>query len=301
MFLAATVSGAVTNAPAGSTNAVSRTPTTPREIYNAGTRNLRAAKYREAEALLESALTTQDEAIQPAALYNLGHVRFNQGLEELKKGPAAGGAAAKGQEEAQRADSAIQLANVALAENNVQKMVDAYIRGRGQRRELKAALSAVKKALDVFGATLRKWQRSAGDFRGAAELNPKDEDASHNARVVDQCIARLVDSLRELQSAAAMAGSKNQELGQKLKELKGRIPAPDMPPGAAGDDEEDEDEPQGPKPGEKEGPSQEGKEMRLSAEEASWLLDGYKLGGDRRLPMGQERQAQPKDRPRRPW
>jgi hypothetical protein len=74
-----------------------------------------------------------------------------------------------------------------------------------------------------------------------------------------------------------------------------------MPPGAAGDDEEDEDEPQGPKPGEKEGPSQEGKELRLSSEEASWLLDGYKLGGDRRLPMGQERTAQPKDRPRRPW
>ncbi len=34
--------------------------------------------------------------------------------------------------------------------------------------------------------------------------------------------------------------NKNQQLSDALKKLKGRIPAPDMPPGAAGDEEEDE-------------------------------------------------------------
>ena len=61
-----------------------------------------------------------------------------------------------------------------------------------------------------------------------------------------------------------------------------------MPPGAAGeDDEDDEDQPLGPKPGQEEGPAKDGKEMPLSPEQAGWLLDTYRLDSERRLPMGQ--------------
>src|SRR3954451_16866539 len=69
------------------TNAVSvePAPSTPREFFNAGTRRLREGKLREAEAFLESALNSQIQNLQPSALYNLGEVRFNQGIEELKK------------------------------------------------------------------------------------------------------------------------------------------------------------------------------------------------------------------------
>ena len=86
-----------------------------------------------------------------------------------------------------------------------------------------------------------------------------------------------------------------------MKKLKGRIPAPNMPPGAAGDDEEEEDQPLGPQPGQEEGPSKDGQEMDLSPEQAGWLLDAYRLDTERRLPMGQGPAAQPRDRSRPTW
>jgi hypothetical protein len=96
-------------------------------------------------------------------------------------------------------------------------------------------------------------------------------------------------------------GDKNEKLGEAMKKLKGRIPAPDMPPGAAGDDEEEEDQPLGPKPGQDEGPSKDGKEMTLSPEQAGWLLEAYRLDSERRLPMGQGPAAEPRDRSRPTW
>lgn len=276
-------------------------PASPREFFNAGTQKLREGKLREAEAFSESALAGQNDRLQPPALYNLGHVRFKQGVEELKKGPAGGAAADRGRGAARTGDEAIRSADEALAGNDLEQMVAAYLRGRGSRREIRAAMTAVKKAMDAHKATLNKWQRASGDFRGTVELKRTDADAQHNADVVDQCIAKLVDSLRELEQMANALGNKKQELGDKLKQLKGRIPAPNMPPGAAGDDEEDEDEPKGPQPGQKEGPSKEGKEMTLSQEQAGWLLDSFKLDSERRLPMGQGPEAQPKDRNRPDW
>ncbi len=118
---------------------------------------------------------------------------------------------------------------------------------------------------------------------------------------MDRYIAKLVDSLHELQQSANGMGDKKDKLGDALKQLKGRIPAPDMPPGAAGDDEEDEDQPFGPKPGQEEGPTKDGKEMTLSPEQAGWLLEAYRLDSERRLPMGQGTTAEPKDRSRPTW
>src|SRR5215471_18634340 len=59
-------------------------PQTPREFFNAGTQKLREGKLREAEALFESALAAQNEQLQPQTMFNLGHVRYDQGVEELK-------------------------------------------------------------------------------------------------------------------------------------------------------------------------------------------------------------------------
>jgi len=297
LLLALTSLGTTPSAPAPEP----APPATPREFYNAGTRQLSAGKLREAEASLETALASQNQRLQPPALYNLGLVRFGQGVEELKKGPAAKPTAARGQAVIEQADAAIRQAGEALAGNDVQKMVAAYLRGRGMRKELKAATEAVRRALQVHGTALGKWERSSGDFKSASELNSADSDAQHNAEVLDRCIAKLVDSLRELQQCMNGMGDKKQQLDDALKQLKGRIPAPDMPPGAAGDDEEEEDQPLGPKPGQEEGPSKDGQEMPLSREQAGWLLDGYKLGGERRLPMGEGAPAQPRERSRLPW
>jgi len=91
------------------------------------------------------------------------------------------------------------------------------------------------------------------------------------------------------------------ELGEKMKELKGRIPEPDMPPGAPGEEEEEEEQPKGPEPGQEEGETREGKEMPLTPEQAEWLLESFKLDANRRLPMGQEATEPTKPRERLPW
>jgi hypothetical protein len=287
---------------AASNSKPSSTPNTPVEFFNAGTRELRDGKLPEAEASLQTALSSQDSRLQPPALYNLGHVRFGLGLDELKKGPATKPIRDRGSAAARNAGDATRDADAALASDDVQKMVMSYLRGRGARRELKAATEAVKRAMQSQGAALSKWERSSGDFKSAVELDPKDSDAQHNADVVDRYIAKLVDSLRELQELNAAMGSKGEELKEKLKQLKGRIPAPDMPPGAAGDEDEDQDVPNGQQQGQKEATTrQHGEEMTLSPEQAGWLLNGYKLDSEHRLPMGQESTAPPKDRSGRTW
>jgi len=293
---------ALTLAASGDANAPAPAPSNTRELFNAGTRNLRGGKLQEAEALLESTVASQNTRLQPDALYNLGHVRFSQGIEELKKGPPAGPTKARGQAAAEQADSAIHSADQALQQTDLQTLVAAYQRGRGARKELKAARAAVKKAMEAHQKTMAKWMRASGDFRSTTELVSNNSDAAHNADVVDRCIARLADMLQELQAMANAMGQKQQDLGEKMKQLKGKMPNGEMP-GGAGDDEEDEDSPFGLPPGQKEGPSKEGEQqqMTLTAEQAGWLLEGYKLDSERRLPMGQGQEAQPKDRNRPDW
>jgi tetratricopeptide (TPR) repeat protein len=161
-------------------------PASPREYFNAGTRQLSAGKLREAEASLETALASQDQWLQPPALYNLGIVRFGQGLEELKKGPAAKPAVTRGQSATQQGDEALHQAEGALASNDVLRMVAAYMRGRGARKELKGATEAVQRALKAHGSTLARWERSSGDLKSTLELNRADSDARYNAEIVDR-------------------------------------------------------------------------------------------------------------------
>ena len=297
---------ALTNA---TTNAVSpvmvRAPESAREFYNLGTQQFRARKLAEAETSFQAALARQEESVQPLALYNAGHVRFAQGGEELKKGPSAKSTTTSGGQATDAATGASQNATEALASEDVQKMVAAYMRGRGAKKELRSALSSVQRAMEAHVKTLLKWRRSLGDFQSAVELNPADTNATHNAQVVERAIAELVDRLRQMQQMAMAGLGAKTRLDDLLEQLKGRIPKPNMPPGAAGDDSEDE-------PGGMsleeirdlvEGASKAGQEMEvpLSPEEAGSLLDGFKLGGNRRLPMSDGGKAEPKDRKRRNW
>jgi len=295
-------------APTNATAPPEPEPVTARDCFNAGTRQLRDGKLREAEALLQDALARQEAKLQPPALYNLGHVRFGQGKEELKKSLSAEAAGGQGRTATRRAAQAIDRGVDALGGNDLQKLVLAYLNGRGARRQLLAATAAVSRALETHGAALRKWQRALGDFRGAAELNPADTNAQHNAECVEREIARLVDSLRELQQMAAAMGATQPELDRILQQLKGRIPQSLMPPGAAGEEEDEGEAGQGTRPdsrdfptGSREGPAKEGAETIISPEAARWLLEAFNPDGNRRLPMGMDEQAQPKDRNRRNW
>jgi TolA-binding protein len=289
-----------------STSADSReaaAPATPRELYNAGTRHFKSGKLREAEALLETALASQDEGLQTPVLYNLGHIRFSQGKEELKKGPSAKAAVSRSEAAVEEGGAAVRDIDDALASNEMDKMVAAYLHGRGKRHELKTARAAVLEALKAHQATLAKWERSTGDFKSAVELDSSQADARFNSEVVDRRIAQLVDSLRKMQQQLRKCNGMCDKLGAKMKQLKGRIPGSQVP-GGPGDEEEDEDAPTGPPKDQKEVASKDGKEnkdMLLSPEQAAWLLEGFKLDSERRLPMGQEKSGQPRTRSLKPW
>ena len=53
--------------------------------------------------------------------------------------------------------------------------------------------------------------------------------------------------------------------------------------------------------GAKEAPAREGEEMQLTPEQAGWMLETFRLDSERRLPMGMNDQAQPRDRNRPTW
>jgi Tfp pilus assembly protein PilF len=302
---------AQTNSTAVSTNTAPAAPAplphTPREFFNAGTQQFRAGKLKEAEAALQIAVASNRERIQPPALYNLGHVRFEQGAEALKQ--AADAPATR-----QRADAAtawgadaLRAADAALASDNLSEIISAYIQGRGAKKELKAATEAVKKAMETYGAVLTRWQRSSGDFKSALELEPSRTDAQFNAEVVDRNIAALIDKQAMMKQAGQGAGDKLDQLKEKMKQLKGKIPDGELP-GAPGDDEEEEDDGDQPKePQKQDGPGREreakqGLQILITEEEALRLLESFQLDANRKLPMGGEGDpGKPVDRKGRDW
>jgi hypothetical protein len=276
-------------------------PATPEAMFNAGTRQLRAGKLPAAEDLLQGAVASQDPRLQPLALYNLGCTRVAEGAEFLKQGkdPAGRTNPVRVDGLTDQADDASRLIDDAIASANEEKMVQAYLHGGGVHRETSAATKAVRKALESQRQTLAKWQRAAGDFRSAVEMEGTDADALYNAGATERAIAALVDKLNQLQQSAARMNAAGHQLGEKLQKLKGMIPAPDMPPGAPGDD--DDEDMQGLQPGQQEGEGKTGEEIKISAEEAQQLLNGYKLGGDHPLRMGDEGTKKPKNPTGKNW
>jgi hypothetical protein len=278
---------------ADETNSVA--PVTARDFYNAGTKLLAAKKFADAELMFQSALNAQDERLQPMALYNLGHTRFAEGVEFLKKGPDAQKVSAQGNAALAAGQNALRSGESALAQNDLDKMIAAYLEGRGARHELRDAEKAVQAAMEAYGKTLSKWQRAADDFKSSAELNPADTNATRNAEIVERGIAKLVDSLRQMQAMLGALGQQRQDLAKMLGKLKGQIPGPDAPPGAPGDDgEEDDDGKNGVQPdslaGQKENAPREGEEapIPLSPNQAGQILDGLSLDGSRRLTMSDQ-------------
>ena len=270
-----------------------------RRSFNQAANLLKNGKFRETETLLESVVAAQREKWQPPALYNLGHARFAEGLEELQKTEQAGPLAARGSATAMKGEEAASDAADALQGNNLRRLVNSYTQGRGALRDLRSSIKAVTQALKFHAAALNRWERASSDWKGAFEMDAANRDAKHNAEVADRHIARLIDSIRQLQQALqAMQGSR-ENLKQMMGKLKGRIPEENMPPGAAGDDDEDEEGGDMPPSGQQEAPNLEGEERPISPEEAGWILEGFKTGEDRRLPMGQDQQQpRPQNRAR---
>jgi hypothetical protein len=278
----------------------------PRELYNDGTRKLGEGKLSEAESSLNDAVASQDERIQPSALYNLGLTRFRQGTNELTNAPDAHTLDSQSSHASRTGAGAIHDIDNALAGDDVQAMVSAYLRGRGARRELKSAIAAVQQAMDTYGVVLAKWRRASGDFRSTVELRPSDTDAQRNADLTDRYIARLVDQLTMMMQQQGGMQQQREELRKKMGQLKGRIPDQSGPPMAGDDGDDDEDEgkkpPKPPQLGEQDGPIKNGHEMQWTLEEARQLLDLLQLDKDRQLYLGgSDENDKPRDRRGRDW
>src|SRR5580698_2252289 len=119
-------------------------PVTARDFFNAGTEQLAAKKYTEAEELFESALASQDANVQPPALYNLAHARFADGMAALKKGPSEQSITPQGNDADLEASSALQRGAAALAENDMSKLIAAYMDGLGARHDVRGAEAALR-------------------------------------------------------------------------------------------------------------------------------------------------------------
>lgn len=280
------------------------TPQSPREFYNDGTQHLRDDKLREAESSLQMAVASNDERVQPPALYNLAHVRFKQGVEALKDAPDAQAAKARGDTANALGGKALQDAEAALAGGGVEAITRAYMQGRGARKQLTAAMDAVKKAMEAHGLVLRRWQRASGDFKSAYELRPALADAQSNAEAVDHQIAALVDQQEQMQQCMKSMGGKKDDLKKKMQELKKKMPegAQKQGMGEEDDDEDNKDQPpKEPQMGDQEKQTQEGQRMELTREEAMRLLESLKLDANRKLSMGDKESGNPKDRKGKDW
>jgi tetratricopeptide (TPR) repeat protein len=278
-----------------------KVPVTPREFFNAGTRRLAEGKLREAENYFQAALAEQQIPLQAPALHNLGHVRYQQGAEELKKSPESNAAMQRSQRALERGDAALRQAEDALLGEDEQKLIRAYLNGRGARRELRETMDLVRRALEAHGAALQKWQRALGDFQSALELNPADPKAPENIKIIEEAIARLLDKMRQMAQLGQMMGQQRQALGDLMSEIRGRVPAMNAPPGEDGEEEEEDDAPYGPREGQEQRRGPDGEERGLSPEEAGWLLESFQLGGNRQLPMGQGEPKEPRERKGRNW
>jgi hypothetical protein len=278
-------------------------PTSPQDLYNQGTKKLNEGKFRDAIKPLHEAVASQDEKVQELALYNLGHAQFYEGKRQLEGKPnQEGDALAK--EACANGAAAIEAADGALAGWDLQALVSAYMQGRGARKELKAATEAVKRALESDAAVLETWGKSSGDFKSAYELNRSDTDAQSSADVVDRAIARLVDTLKLRMQSSQCTKKTRETLGQKMADIKKRLPKELKQQCENGEEDEEEDSdkpPKEPKAGQQEPKQKDGKEKLLTAEEAARLLDMLRLDGNRKLPLGMNDTAAPKDRKRRDW
>lgn len=216
----------------------------PREIYNEGTRKLREGKLNEAEAILQNAVASQNAGVQAEALYNLGEARFQQGMQEYTNAPDGRPIVAKSALADEHAGTAIKAADDALAGDDMQAMLSAYLHGRAARKELRAAMEAVKRAMDAYGVVLAKWQRASGDFKSTAELRTADTDARTNAEVVDRWIEDVLNRQKMLMSGQEQMQQKSDELSKQIQELKQKQP---------------EDSQQQPRPGQQKKPGQDDK------------------------------------------
>jgi tetratricopeptide (TPR) repeat protein len=273
----------------------------PRADYNRGVESLEKKLLRDAESWLLRSLAAQKQPLQPPALYNLGHVRFQQGSELLEGEPPREPILGRGESATDDADGALSRADRALQTGDLMAIIEAYLSGRISRKELRLANEDVQRALDLYGSVLVRWRRSLGDFRSSDELKP-DDDSKFNARVVERRIEELLKKAKELEELREALGQMRAELKEKLAELRSKIPDGMLPRGQGDDEEEDEDQSQPtPESGWQDQAGREGERRGITPEMAQQILEALGLTGDRKLPLGEGEKQPPRDPNAKDW
>lgn len=213
-------------------------------LYNKGVKKLAENDLREAEIALRDAVASNHETIQPAALYNLGHVRFLQGKETLKGEGNRQQLLDSSAAATAFAEEVIRHAAPIAERDDVQELINAYMEARAARRQLRVNRDENTRELDLLGSALARWRRSVGDFRSAVELTPDRKDAAFNADVVEFHIAALLNFKKQLEEQQEKVGQQRDKLKEMMKKMRGKIPKEKQRGSDEEEDDEDEQEPE---------------------------------------------------------
>lgn len=283
------------------TSAIAAREPSALDAYNRGVDALKKGTLREAESWLLQSTAFQRESIQPPALYDLGHVRFRQGQELLKGESSRQPLLDRGDTANEDGVDASMRAGRALKKDQLNEILEAYMQGRPVRKQLRLAHEDVQRALDLYGAVLVRWRRSVGDFRSSDELKTS-EDATFNARVVERHIEELLKHVKQLEQQKMQIGQTRGELKEKMAELRKKIPDGMVQPGEGGEEDEEEEDGQQPKPEPgMQRAGEEGDKRGITPEIAQQILEALGLKGDRKLPIGGDEPSKPRDRKGKDW
>jgi tetratricopeptide (TPR) repeat protein len=246
-----------------------------RELYNDGVKKLGKGELRDAEMSLRRAAGGDAEAVQPLALYNLGHVRFRQGEETMKGEGNRQQLLDSSAAAVAVAEEAIRNGGRALESDAVQEIIAAYMDARAARKDLRFSRDETSRTMGLIGSALERWRRSVGDFHSSLELDASNGDAKINAEVVERKIEELLNFKRQLEQQSERVAQEREKIKEAMKKLRGKIPKEMQ---RESDDEEDDDDPdekKDPQIGEKQ-QQRIGSDREVSPDMARWLKETMK-------------------------
>ena len=278
-----------------------------RELYNEGVSRLGNGELRDAEMVLRKAAGADVEAVQPLALYNLGHVRFRQGEETLKGEGSRQQLLDSSAAACTVAEEAIRNGGRALESEELQTIISAYMDARAARKELRFSRDETSRTMGLIGSTLERWRRSVGDFHSAVELDASNGDAKINAEIVERKIAALLKFKKQLEQQGEQVAGEREKIKEMMKKMRGKIPKEMQRESDEEEDDDDDEKKDEPKPGEKQ-QQRIGSDREVSPDMARWLKEtmkrrtmslGTKQEGEGFKPT--EEQRKPQQRKGRDW
>ena len=278
-----------------------------RELYNEGVSRLGNGELRDAEMVLRKAAGADVEAVQPLALYNLGHVRFRQGEETLKGEGSRQQLLDSSAAACTVAEEAIRNGGRALESEELQTIISAYMDARAARKELRFSRDETSRTMGLIGSTLERWRRSVGDFLSAMELDASNGDAKINAEIVERKIAALLKFKKQLEQQGEQVAGEREKIKEMMKKMRGKIPKEMQRESDEEEDDDDDEKKDEPKPGEKQ-QQRIGSDREVSPDMARWLKEtmkrrtmslGTKQEGEGFKPT--EEQRKPQQRKGRDW